>query len=132
MGGSGRRTARLHARESFQLRRLENACRERKGYHCTTGRTIGDLDGTAVCLYHCIDKSQAQAVARRVLALYEPLERSSGYLRRKPRTVIFNHERCRPLLRTQSNLYPALGRKMSQLVLQQITHHASEQRQISA
>jgi hypothetical protein len=45
-------------------------------------------------LYDRINESEAEAVARRVFALHEPLNRSASYLRWETRTIIFDYQFC--------------------------------------
>jgi hypothetical protein len=45
-----------------------------------------------MCFYDRINESETEAVARRVLALHEPLNRSASDLRREARTIIFDYQ----------------------------------------
>ena len=90
----------MFASSPFKSCRVEHACGQRNSYACAALGTIVNPDRAPVCLYNRVHKREAEAVARRVFALHEPLERVRANLRRKPRTIIFDHQFRQPVLRT--------------------------------
>lgn len=76
-----------------------------------------------MCLGNCLDERQSETVAGRVFSFYESFENPATDLRRKSRSIVFDDQFCRSLMRMQPDLHLASRRQMSQFVFEQIAYH---------
>src|SRR5580693_7555444 len=110
---------------------LEHANGQQQSYNGATFRTVRGLRAAAMRLGNCIYKGKAKAVTGRMFSLHESLESQAADFRRESRTIVFNHQCCRSLMRTQPDFYPASRRQMSQFVFKQIAYCPIQQGHVS-
>jgi hypothetical protein len=110
---------------------LEQADGQRQSYNRTASRPIGNPSHAPVRLDNCIHKRKSETVPRRMFSLYEALKSPTPDIRRESRTIIFNHQFCRPLMRMEPNAHPASRGQVSQFVFKQIAYYTIQQRQVS-
>ena len=77
-----------------------------------------------------IHKRKSETMSGRLFPFYEAFESAAADIGRKSRTIVFDHQLGRALVRTQPNADSASLRQVGQFVFKQIADHTIQQRQI--